>query len=311
MVQSIKMIYKAYLFLFLAFVLPSCSQSIPLTDVNSDQLNEFLGSHYKHAKITAIQNQKVCVILLAKQKVIEIQSFSDVGKFDNLSRPWFSPDGNNVLISYQGQALISKDYQKFKPIMNDLKVYQPSYWWDEIHSNLCIVYKNHEEKHRFPDHKKYGNTYLYNLETKTNEMIADFPCDGGLSKDGTHLGEAYRGCLIYSRHEKKYYELYGYQSCSASMSPDNTYRIMHLYRTHLAFGIRNKNDQELWKMKPPAPGNRWQDPRWSNHPDFCTALIKVDGVYYICLVQISTQKTLILTQYGSGWHEPQLWLNLE
>ncbi len=131
-----------------------------------------------------------------------------------------------------------------------------------------------------------------------------------MSADGTHIAEAYGGCLLVDIPKQKYHVLYGgRQSCNSSMSPDNTYRIMHLYLPHTQFGIRDKHDRELWKISNPPETQEWQVPNWSTDPDFCTATVKMsEREYKPAIIRIHDSRVVVLNQLNGNWGRSHLWL---
>ena len=50
-----------------------------------------------------------------------------------------------------------------------------------------------------------------------------------------------------------------------------------------------------------------QTPRWSNHPDYCSAVAKFKGEYKIVIVQISTGRTIAMRKLPGDWRVPVIW----
>lgn len=172
-----------------------------------------------------------------------------------------------------------------------------------------IVLDTANGKHWYPKNKGVGQTWLFRPASRQKTKLADFPFGGGLSLDGTHITDAYGGCLMKKLITGQVHVLYGgKQACNSSMSPDNTYRLMHLYLPHKYFGIRDEYDKELWRIDNPKGSAEWQTPRWSNHPDFCTATVKFGSEYKMVIVRIETKDTVVLNEYPGSWSAPFLWL---
>ncbi|WP_028579215.1 TolB-like translocation protein [Desulfogranum japonicum] len=276
------------------------------------KLKALLGDRMKEGKLVAKKEGKIVTVDLSSLRVTVIGEFGPDSKFWGLSTPNWSPDGSRILCSYRGQAFVLKtDGSPPEKILKGTKLHSPFWWKDPKSGEICIVYKNADAKHWYKKGKSPGATYLWRPSTGRAHKILDFPCDGTMSADGTHIGEAYGGCLIADIPNQKYHVLYrGRQSCNSSMSPDNTYRIMHLYLPHTHFGIRDKNDRELWKISNPVGTLEWQVPNWSTDPDFCTATAKVgEREYKLAIIRIHDSQVVVLKGLGGNWKRSHLWLN--
>jgi hypothetical protein len=85
---------------------------------------------------------------------------------------------------------------------------------------------------------------------------------------------------------------------------------MHLYLPHTDFGIRDKNDRELWKLSCPPGTQEWQVPNWSTDPDFCTATVKTaKGDYKLAIIRIHDSKLVVLDQLEGTWGRSHLFLD--
>ena len=271
-----------------------------------------LGPRMSAAKIAGGRDAHVIVVDLASWAETDLGDFSGGEEFATLSRVWWNRDGEKLVFAHRRKAYVAgPDGAAPQQVLVDQPaVFEPSWWRDPSSGEDCIVFTRTSGKFWYPRHAKTaGGTFLYRPSLEQITKIAGFPCGGGLSLDGTHLGEAYGGCLIVDLPRSEYHILYdGKQACNPSMSPDNTYRLMHLYLPHDHFGFRNQFDKELWSIKLLPGTSEWQTPRWSNVPDFCMATTKVGDRFVPVLVQISTGKTVILHSLGGGWRAPHLWL---
>jgi hypothetical protein len=279
-------------------------------DAAREQAGHILGKDLDGAKILAMRDRAIVAVALASGTVQQLADFGKEGDSQVLSRPWWSADGQEIVFSRGAKAYRMKaDGSELRVIDTGRSAHSASFWDDPRTGERCIVYMTTRGKHRYPENKGAGQTWLHRLKSGKQVKLADFPCDGGLSRDGTHLGEAYGGCLIRNVSADKFHILYdGKQACNATMSPDNTYRLMHLYLPHSYFGVRNKYDKELWRIEQPKGSQEWQNPRWSNHPDFCMATAKFGKEYKPVLVKMSTKETVVLKAYDGSWSVPHLWL---
>lgn len=282
-----------------------------LADERAD-VRKMLGANFEDARIVAVRDRQIVTVRLADGKVSTLAKFPKAKRFEGLSRPWWSPEGKEILFSFNARAFVmnADGAGRRRILQKEPKVFEPVWWIDPASGERCIVFQTTNGKHWYKRGRSGpGKTHLYRPKAGKKTKLADFPCDGGLSLDGTHLGEAYGGCLMVDIPAGKVHILYnGKQACNASMSPDNTYRLMHLYLPHKHFGIRNKFDKELWRIGCPRGSEEWQDPRWSNHPNFCMATAKYKDGYKMLLVRIDTKKSVVLDTLGSGWSAPHLFL---
>ena len=282
----------------------------PPREAEIRELRGLLGTEFSGAKFVAIRNQYVVVVDLEALQVRELGEFPAGKRFENLSRPRFSPDGQKIIFAHKRKCYtVNTDGSGQRQVLADQKaVYSPDWWQDPDTGELCIVFMNANGKHWYREGKPSpGATFLFRTASGKIEQIAKFPCDGGLSGDGTHLGEAYGGCLIVDVVNQTYHRVQEKQACNATMSPDNTYRMMYLYLPHKYFGIRNKHGKELWRITNPEGSQEWQTPRWSNHPNLCMATLKI-GEYFPVVIKIDSKSLIVLRSLGGGWRAPHQWL---
>ncbi|HUU69689.1 MAG TPA: hypothetical protein VM186_09200 [Planctomycetota bacterium] len=253
-------------------------------------LRALLGADYAGARIVGLGGQRgksVIAFALASPQPRTLISFDDDERRITVNRPYWSPDGRQVIVSYDGKCWVLKaDGSANRRILQDENVGEASFWKDPKTGELCVVYCRTTGK------DKRGNvtaeTRLYRPSAGANTAkLADGMFNAGLSRDGTHLGNAGGGVQMRDLVTGTTSQLNVRTSaCNASMSPDDTYRIMHLYAPHRFFGIRDEWDHELWRMEG-LNGGDWGLPRWSNHPDFCTVFGR--GLY---VVKISTKEAV-------------------
>ena len=273
------------------------------------EARKLLGDDFRGARALALRNNAIILIDLGEGKVTTLASFQKTARFRGLTRPYLSLDGREIVYAYGGQAhRMNADGSNHRKALEGERAFEAKFWDDPKTGERCLVSMTANGKHWYPRNKGIGQTWLHRPDGK-KAKLADFPCGGGLSLDGTHLGDAYGGCLMKDLTTGKFHILYGgKQACNATMSPDNTYRLMHLYLPHKYFGIRNKFDKELWRIDNPKGSAEWQNPRWSNHPEFCMATAKFGTEYKMVMVKIETKEMVILHEYPGSWSVPYLWL---
>jgi hypothetical protein len=273
-----------------------------------EQLQELLGKDLDGARLVARRRGDVVTVDLNSLAMRTVASFSAGGGFEGLSRPSWSPDGKLIMVAHDGKAFFMQaDGSRRQQILAEQpRVYDPIFWDDPKSGERCVVFKDRNAKDLYGTNRG-GKTLLYRPRLAQVRKIADFPCDGGLSLDGTHLGEAFGGCLIVDVAKQEYHVLCeGREASDASMSPDNTWRLMHLASPPDHFAIRNKFDQELWRIDKPSGSEGWRYPRFSNDPNFCAAIVAPGGVPAV--VRIDTKRVVTLDELGGDWEAPHLWL---
>jgi len=276
------------------------------------QVRELLGEDFDGAKLAIRHNRRIGQLNLKTGQFTELVTPGRDKKFWGTSGPRWSPDGTLILYAYGGRAYVMReDGSDHRRVLEHVeRLHSPNWWLDPKAGELCYTYKDNDGKHSYGRHKGVGRTWLHRPRSRKTVKLADFPCDGQLSFDGTHLTEAYGGCLILDVPKGKVHVVYGgRQSCNSSTSPDNTYRIMHLYLPHRYFGIRSKFDKELWKIPHPKGSDEWQGPRWSNHTDFATCMAKYGDVYKPSIIRISDKKVVVLKSLGGSWGVSHLFLS--
>ena len=275
------------------------------------ELRDLLGADFADARIVALRNgHDIMMVELETLRRHRLGTFEPRGRFDGLSRPYWSPDGKQVVYSYGYKCYVQDaDGSDRRHILRSIPlVHEPRFWKDPTTDHLCVVYMDQHSKNTLA-RGKHGNTMLADLQTMETRKLFDIPCDSGPSPDGTHLGESYRDAAIIDlTTERVHNPDKGQQTCNASLSPDNTYRLMYLYLPHTRFGVKDKYGKELWRIDNPEGSEEWQSPRWSNHPDFCCAVAKYGDNYKMVVIQMSTRKMVVLHDLGGSWQAPQLWL---
>lgn len=279
-------------------------------------VRRLLGNLIEDAKIATTRNDgELVVIDLASLQVTMLGKYPGGGKFGKISRVWWAPAATHLCYSHEGKGYIfdmaSVRKQRFLSSWKDVQ--SPTWWRDPDTEEDYLTFMDHNGKDWYKEGgASPGKTYLYDIRRKKVSELADFPCDGGLSVDGTHLADAYGGCLLVDLTANKYHVLNrGRQACNASLNPDGRYQLMHLFLPHDHFGIRDKYDRVLWQIKRPMGSGEWQTPRWSTHPDYCMATAKFGSEYKLVLVQISSQEMVVLHSVEGSFRAPHLHLQFE
>jgi hypothetical protein len=273
-------------------------------------LKAMLGDDYESAKILgSIEGRYVVTMDLSTLEVTVLGEYPPIGRSDGLSRPRWTPDGSKVMFSYGTKAhLMNEDGSEKRVILNSIeKVYAPSFWVDPDTDELCIVYKDISYKNDLT-RGIAGGTYLARLRSAETEKLFDIPCDGGLSRDGTHLGEAYRYAAIIELATEMVHQPYKKQTCNSTISPDNTYRLMFLRLPHTHFAVWNKYGQELWSLKCPEGSEEWGAPQWSSDPDICISTVKYGDGYRLAVIRLSTKEIIVLRDAPGNWNTAAIWL---
>ncbi len=270
-----------------------------------------LGADYPLAQMAAQQDERIVVRGLAAAPVRVLGDYRLARSADRIDRPAFSPDGQQVLWAFNGTARVARADGRGVAVALPVPgpAYAPGWWRDPANNELCVVYMDRAGKHWYPADLGTGATWRLRPASGQVEKIAGFPCDGGLSPSGRFLGEAYGGALVADLVLDRFWVLnHGRQACSASLGPYDQPRLMMLYLPHDAFGIRDPYDREVWRMEKPERSAEWVTPRWSLHPDFCTASARFGAEYKIVIIRISTRAYAVLDDWPGNWVAAQLWL---
>lgn len=145
-------------------------------------------------------------------------------------------------------------------------------------------------------------------------QLADKPFYGGLSRDGRYLCTGYANAYFYDLTDSSLHPVNsGLQTCNPSISTDPilTDRMMFLNfagvqnmnnypRTpvdqHKVIFIVDKDNNAVSSFDVNdvlgASKGEWQDPEWSNNPDYFAAVASDGGIYDVYIVNINTGKAL-------------------
>ncbi|MBN2188847.1 MAG: hypothetical protein JW699_05290 [Chitinispirillaceae bacterium] len=265
--------------------------------------------------------------------------------------PLFSPDGSfvayyltNGAISYG--AYIQRLDTSAVPVLVASDGAEPHWWIDPADSQVYIIYS---DKIRVDNLTAgVGKTLRQKVSLSGNgtlvgtaDSIAPYPMNGGLSKDGACLCTGYDIAAFYNLTTQSLTSINsGRQVCNPSMGPDSVPPCVMMFlniggKENLtildstgypvdAFGnvaqhalifivdISNTVQTFLPIAMVGSAYYQWQDPEWSNRPDFAAALAclneaEADGVF----LNVATKSTLRFTR-GAGkmnaTSTPSVWI---
>ena len=288
----------------------SCKGSSHDRHAYTESFRDVFGAALDSMKLVAVRDSKQIVrIDLQTMELEELGgAYAPRERYDGLSRPYWSPDGDLLVFSWDRKCfLMNADGSDIRQVLqSEPNVYDPKFWRDPQSGELCIVFVDRKSKNKLT-RGKYGNTMLARLRGLTTEVLFDIPCDAGLSADGRYLGESYQKAAIIDLYTDEIHEPHSGQSCNSSMSPTDAPEMMFLYLPHTRFGVKNKFGEEVWHIDKPRDSEEWQSPRWSNHPDYCSAIAKYGEGYKIVLIHMPTKKMVILRELKGDWSSPLLW----
>ncbi len=273
-------------------------------------LRQLLGEDYAGARLVVERDSALHVLHLAAGRMVRVWPVGPADSMAGLSRAYWAPDGREIAASVDGAAMIvDAATGSGRPLLPGKEVHEPQFWVDPDTGERCIVYKDVEGEYLWPEDHQIGATWRYRPGAGSVEKLADFPCDSGLSRDGRFLFDTVGHAIMRDLATGRTHVLNGYDlACNGSSSPDNSHRVMHLIWPHSHFGIRNHYDRLVWAIEKPAWADEWDNPRWSNHPDLCTAVLKRGSQRLIVLIRISTQRMVVLQPLDGEWYTPQLWV---
>jgi hypothetical protein len=242
----------------------------------------------------------------------------------NADSPLISPDGSyvayyltNGLISYG--AYIQRIDVSADPVLIAAIGTEP-HWWQDSSGYPNIIFS--DKILVDPLTTGVGKTYRQRVSLSGNgslvgsvEEIAPYPMNGGLSKDGRYLCTGYVDAAFYDLVASQLTRINEtFQVCNPSIDPDSAHpdRMMFLN----FYGKQNMTNPFSGDSDYPADGSgnvpqhavifitdvsntvvdfvplsfagagylEWQDPEWSNRPDYAAALAliddsKADGVF--------------------------------
>ncbi len=174
------------------------------------------------------------------------------------------------------------------------------HWWEDTTGSLFIVYCN---KARGDVSKDSGYTKLQQVNPDSPVvtigepvLLANDAFNGGLSKDGRFLCTGDYSAHFYDRTDSTLIPINpDKQACNGSISPDTGHkghRMMFLniggrqnlandtssYSQHEIVYIVNINNESVFSFNKnevfSESRGEWQDPEWSNHPDYFIVLSK-------------------------------------
>lgn len=249
--------------------------------------------------------------------------------------PLISPDGTRVVYGLvdivskwpgqsqdnQGDAYVrslsgGERHHVAGPDVGGTEAFSPHWWVDPANGDEYVVFMDYYEK----DTQSTAGRATWKQKLAADEpsgapiKILDHAFDGGLTPDGTLVGEAYHylhvaatidlgggdGTTISPRLDG------GNQACNASMSPDENHHIMHLRIDHEGCNILDTSDnlvQTIWK---PSGAAEMQTPEFSNHPGYSTFTAEFSGSYHMYIADTGSGAHLKVAE--GDFSTPHLWV---
>jgi len=286
---------------------------LPITSVSAAEdpqlrqasLQQLLGADFAKAKVVGldertvirdkdgVERRGVVAMLLSDGKPVTMGSWPV--KDLRSGRTSWSVDGRQIICAVNGECWTYGDPKKpdaaledfaanARRLLPDEYVTEACFWDDPKSGERCVVFCSRNRAKPTVGGEVPVETSLYRPQSGEKIKLADGNWEAGLSRDGTHLGLSGGAVKILDLPSQKVHHLnWQIAACNATMSPDNTYRVLHLYAPHTHFGIRDKYDRELWRIG--GVGDNWDRPRWSNSPDLCTVSYSVNKI-----IRISTKE---------------------
>jgi len=310
--------------------LPVCAGAATSVTASASEVRTFLGG--RTGKLVYVDDNESGKCFWIDLSDMSVHKLSDDA---SVSEPLLSPDGSRVVYGIyniiskwpgqssdnQGNAYIrslgggSRNHVAGESVAGK-QAFAPHWWVDPSNGDEYIVYMDYYEK----DTQSAGGRGTWKQKIVSNQpsgdpvKILNHAFDGGLSKDGQRIGEAYHylymartsdlgggnGDDISSRMDG------GNQCCNASMSPDNQYHIMHLRIDHQGCNIRDENDGQVQTIWKPNSATEMQNPEFSTDPGYCTFTAQFGSDYYIYIANTRTGDILKIAEGDFG--VPHLWV---
>jgi hypothetical protein len=251
--------------------------------------------------------------------------------------PLLSPDGKLVtyyllnpedISASQGATFVQRLDTSAVPVQITAKGSEPHFYMDKI-NNLYVIYADTCGKIDAKLDAISGNaTFKQKIDASTGEKIGEpvqiisKPFYGGISKDGRYLCTAYSNAYFYDVQNSRLISINtDRQTCNASISPDPQHPDQMMFLS--INGVQNMSNDpfkstsltqhrvvyivdatnsvveafDINSLLSYPDGSGWQDPEWSNKPNFFCTLAKSEGVggtWDCFLVRISDKKMLKL-----------------
>ncbi len=194
--------------------------------------------------------------------------------------------------------------------------FAPHWWVHPTSGDEHIVYMDYYEKDQQTTSGRgtWKQKIVNDLPSGNAVKILDHAFDGGLSKDGKWAAEAYHSCFMANTKDLGGGDGWamtpkldgGKQCCNASMSPDNSYYVMHLRLDHGGCDIRTSSDSLIRTIWKPASAGEMQNPEYSTHPGYSTFTASFGGQYYIYIANTTDGSCLEIAE--GNFSSPHLWV---
>ncbi|MFC1654529.1 Ig-like domain-containing protein [Myxococcota bacterium] len=318
--------------LWIVVVMTLCGTADAATTVtaSASDVGNFLGG--RTGKLVYVDNNDSGKCYWIDLSDMSVHKLSDD---TNVSEPLLSPDGSrvvyglyNIISKWPGESSDNEGDAYIRSLgggsrsqvaggsVAGKQAFAPHWWVDPANGNEYIVYMDYYEKDTQGSSGRgtWKQRIISNQPSGNPVKILNHAFDGGLSKDGQRIGEAYHylhmartsdlgggnGDDISSRLDG------GNQCCNASMSPDNQYHIMHLRIDHGGCNIRDANDNEIQVILKPSSATEMQNPEFSTDPGYSTFTAQFGSSYYMYIANTQTGANLKIAEGNFG--VPHLWV---
>jgi len=281
---------------------------IPTAAAQSADLRAFVGD--RQATLVVLDRAEGGTMYVLSTEDGTLKKLSDEVAIQS---PLLSHDGTRVVYNQSGNVYMQPLDGSARELVTEGS---EGHWWRDGQGEAWIYYTTNakEVKLRWPDSKGV-KTHRRRLSDGKDEWVIDWKVGGGASRDGRFVGAGYATVVLFDLQagtEHLMYDKGQGQGCNPSMSPDDSYLLMHLDLPHATFSIRDKDDRQVWSIETPAGAHEWQHPEWSTDGDFATATVEEDnGAYSVMAVRLSTKETLKLLDASADardWTYPHLWI---
>ncbi|HUU02760.1 MAG TPA: Ig-like domain-containing protein [Myxococcota bacterium] len=302
------------------------------TNITASQpeVDAFLGGH--GGKLVYVDHNDGDKVYWIDFSDMSAHKLSDDG---GCSDPLISPDGTrvvygiyNIISKWPGESADNEGDAYVRALSGGTRThvagaaltgkqsFAPHWWVDPASGDEYIVSMDYYEKDtQGASGRATWKQKLDNNQPSGNPVkILEHAFDGGLSRDGTRIGEAYHylymahtmdlgggdGATISGRMDG------GNQCCNASMSPDNNYYIMHLRIDHTGCNIRDESDNPIQTIWKPDGADEMQNPEFSSDPGFSTFTALFGTSYYMYIADTQTGDNLKIAE--GNFAVPHLWV---
>ena len=310
-----------------------------------DSLQTFLGlpATNKQIKIAFTKKEDRRVVFFADYSQAVPHATRLITPAGNADSPLIDPTGTWVTyyIAEESGVYIQKLDSTANPILIAQKGTEP-HWWKDSNGTYLVYSTKFLVDVTALATIGTDTTYMQQIDLPNGGIkignavaIADKPFNGGLSTDGAYLCTGNSAGAFYKRNDPSPFIPInsGLQICNPSISPDPLHpdwmmflnfsgvQNMNTSIVGVDFGSTNPHDHifivdALNRVQNyiaiPADYPQWQDPEWSNKPNFATALGRINEAEYDgVIINLSTKNHIVFTTGANildNTSTPSLWI---